>query len=277
MYPASSNSFQDIRLPPIDDFKATRRINLAEMASRPLSFPNKDDSPALRIEGSELYDHAPGVTQCIPSQLKHHNLGPSDHRGMPLHFRGPHHSEAPKGSPVFDFGNPRGGTQEATAVFQLQTDPNPRVSGIPSRFTGTPRHLEEQAISLDNFTHSQPGRTAYQAPNESENFRRSHINLERAVPSESPSYIPENTMYFNPAHGNLEVSPWGMTKAGKPRKRLGQACTSCREKKIKCDPRSWNSKCIPCQKYGIECEFRTTSVLDLDRPVFSRRTAVILN
>ena len=50
------------------------------------------------------------------------------------------------------------------------------------------------------------------------------------------------------------VNPaWGITKAGKPRKRLAQACTTCREKKIKCDPGS--PKCLQCQKLGRECRF----------------------
>ena len=50
------------------------------------------------------------------------------------------------------------------------------------------------------------------------------------------------------------VNPaWGITKAGKPRKRLAQACTTCREKKIKCDPGS--PKCLQCQKLGRECKF----------------------
>jgi hypothetical protein len=48
---------------------------------------------------------------------------------------------------------------------------------------------------------------------------------------------------------------WGTTKAGKPRKRLGQACNTCREKKIKCDPSV--PKCHQCQRFGRECKFET--------------------
>jgi hypothetical protein len=49
---------------------------------------------------------------------------------------------------------------------------------------------------------------------------------------------------------------WGTTKAGKPRKRLGQACNTCREKKIKCDPSV--PKCAQCQKFNRDCKFETT-------------------
>ncbi|ROW08897.1 hypothetical protein VMCG_02865 [Cytospora schulzeri] len=36
--------------------------------------------------------------------------------------------------------------------------------------------------------------------------------------------------------GEAVNAHWGVTKAGKPRKRLAIACVTCREKKIKCDP-----------------------------------------
>ena len=48
---------------------------------------------------------------------------------------------------------------------------------------------------------------------------------------------------------------WGITKAGKPRKRLAIACTTCREKKIKCDPAE--PKCAQCEKFGRECRYQT--------------------
>ncbi|MCJ1314318.1 hypothetical protein MMC25_007999 [Agyrium rufum] len=48
---------------------------------------------------------------------------------------------------------------------------------------------------------------------------------------------------------------WGVTKAGKPRKRLAVACLTCREKKIKCEP--GEIKCAQCEKSGRECHFQT--------------------
>lgn len=54
--------------------------------------------------------------------------------------------------------------------------------------------------------------------------------------------------------GEEEVIPqWGVTKAGKPRKRLAMACMTCREKKIKCEPES--PKCAQCEKSGKECRY----------------------
>lgn len=47
---------------------------------------------------------------------------------------------------------------------------------------------------------------------------------------------------------------WGVTKAGKPRKRLAIACITCREKKIKCDPDY--PRCVQCDKFGRVCKFK---------------------
>lgn len=57
-------------------------------------------------------------------------------------------------------------------------------------------------------------------------------------------------------HAGTGSSIWGMTKAGKPRKRLSQACVTCREKKIKCDPGD-GPKCSQCLRFNRECRFDT--------------------
>ncbi len=55
------------------------------------------------------------------------------------------------------------------------------------------------------------------------------------------------------------VNPyWGVTKAGKPRKRLAIACMTCREKKIKCDPEY--PRCVQCEKFGRVCKFKNAYV-----------------
>jgi hypothetical protein len=51
---------------------------------------------------------------------------------------------------------------------------------------------------------------------------------------------------------------WGVTKAGRPRKRLGLACLTCREKKIKCNPNpTAEAMCDQCRKSGRECRFES--------------------
>ena len=57
------------------------------------------------------------------------------------------------------------------------------------------------------------------------------------VPGEGPSWFYEDgTTCKKIIDGEAVNAQWGVTKAGKPRKRLAIACTTCREKKIKCDP-----------------------------------------
>ncbi|QSZ34002.1 hypothetical protein DSL72_005582 [Monilinia vaccinii-corymbosi] len=54
--------------------------------------------------------------------------------------------------------------------------------------------------------------------------------------------------------GEVVNAHWGVTKAGKPRKRLAIACITCREKKIKCDPDY--PRCVQCDKFGRVCKFK---------------------
>jgi hypothetical protein len=63
----------------------------------------------------------------------------------------------------------------------------------------------------------------------------------------------DGSVYEKTIDSDLVNPNWGTTKAGKPRKRLGQACNTCREKKIKCDPSI--PKCAQCRKFGRECKF----------------------
>lgn len=75
--------------------------------------------------------------------------------------------------------------------------------------------------------------------------------LHREEP-DHPTYATRISM-ANPVDGEPVNAKWGMTKVGKPRKRLAQACTTCREKKIKCEPS--HPKCVQCQRTNRECRF----------------------
>ena len=76
------------------------------------------------------------------------------------------------------------------------------------------------------------------------------------VPGQGPSWVYEDGTTCKKIIDGEEVNAqWGVTKAGKPRKRLAIACTTCREKKIKCDPAE--PKCVQCEKFGRECRFTT--------------------
>lgn len=79
---------------------------------------------------------------------------------------------------------------------------------------------------------------------------------EQDIPGEGLCWLYEDGSICKKVIDGEEVNAqWGITKAGKPRKRLAIACTTCREKKIKCDP--GDPKCVQCDKVGRECRFTT--------------------
>ena len=79
---------------------------------------------------------------------------------------------------------------------------------------------------------------------------------EDVLPGEGPVWVYEDgSMCPKVIDGEVVNAEWGITKAGKPRKRLAIACTTCREKKIKCHPAL--PKCSQCEKFGRECHYAT--------------------
>ncbi|KAJ8113501.1 hypothetical protein OPT61_g4383 [Boeremia exigua] len=83
-------------------------------------------------------------------------------------------------------------------------------------------------------------------------IRASRCVAQREMPGEGLCYIYEDGTYCRAVIDGEAVNPsWGITKAGKPRKRLAQACLTCREKKIKCEP--GYPKCHQCTKSQRIC------------------------
>ncbi|KAJ9413129.1 hypothetical protein QL093DRAFT_1117882 [Fusarium oxysporum] len=75
------------------------------------------------------------------------------------------------------------------------------------------------------------------------------------VPGEGMCYFYDDGSHCKTViDGEAVNAHWGVTKAGKPRKRLAIACVTCREKKIKCDPEY--PRCVQCEKFGRICKFK---------------------
>lgn len=76
------------------------------------------------------------------------------------------------------------------------------------------------------------------------------------VPGEGLCYFYDDGSYCKTIIEGEQVNAhWGVTKAGKPRKRLAVACVTCREKKIKCDPDY--PRCVQCEKFGRVCKYQS--------------------
>ena len=75
------------------------------------------------------------------------------------------------------------------------------------------------------------------------------------VPGEGLCYFYDDGTHCKTViDGEVVNAHWGVTKAGKPRKRLAIACITCREKKIKCDPDY--PRCVQCEKFSRACKFK---------------------
>ncbi|KAJ4857089.1 ARID/BRIGHT DNA binding domain-containing protein [Trichoderma breve] len=75
------------------------------------------------------------------------------------------------------------------------------------------------------------------------------------VPGEGMCYFYDDGSHCKTViDGEVVNAHWGVTKEGKPRKRLAIACITCREKKTKCDPDY--PRCVQCEKYGRVCKFK---------------------
>ena len=86
---------------------------------------------------------------------------------------------------------------------------------------------------------------------------QSRVVQDGYVPGEGEVWVYADGSHCPKRIGEEDVIPqWGVTKAGKPRKRLAVACMTCREKKIKCDPES--PKCVQCEKSGKPCRYEAT-------------------
>ena len=120
-----------------------------------------------------------------------------------------------------------------------------------------------------SYYHSRPPSVSHESPRSSElPSRQSRQDMsssskpprrlvgEEVVPGEGLCYMySDGTHVRKMIDGETVNAQWGVTKAGKARKRLAEACVACRDKKIKCEP--GEPKCVQCEKSGRDCRFQT--------------------
>ncbi|KAJ9206307.1 transcriptional regulator family: Fungal Specific TF [Paecilomyces variotii] len=147
--------------------------------------------------------------------------------------------------------NPLGDSRQYAAMSVEPPNPTRPLSSLSHRASygkdiRDPQSLPSQGQS--NMTSiSGSSRPRQQLP---------HVVDERYIEGEGLCYIYADGSHCPKSIDGVPVNAnWGVTKAGKPRKRLAQACISCREKKIKCQPNI--PKCDQCQKSGKECRFES--------------------
>lgn len=148
-------------------------------------------------------------------------------------------------------GQPYGGYSELARQAQYPNQPR-QIAPLASSAQFYPRQPTNYEVSpssisgLDSNSHD-PANPVKPLP---------RVVGEQIIPGEGPCWVYEDGSTCKKViDGEAVNAQWGITKAGKPRKRLAIACTTCREKKIKCDP--GDPKCVLCEKYGRECKFTT--------------------
>ena len=144
---------------------------------------------------------------------------------------------------------------------QLQRPQDATMNVIP-----LPQQGFHQAAPIEYYLDS-PGNYGVstqpaEGPDQSSKSTENPVKLQPRVvreddlPGEGPVWVYEDgSTCPKVIDGEPVNAEWGITKAGKPRKRLAIACTTCREKKIKCQPAL--PKCAQCDKFGRECHYAT--------------------
>ncbi|OAX83357.1 hypothetical protein ACJ72_02283 [Emergomyces africanus] len=200
--------------------------------TQPISYPNYGTGARPRRASTlEIGDHSHGQGQ-YPSHPPH-QLPPISQVRLDSAGLRPHHfAEYPRSS------------TEAPPAHHHHSQ-LPYVRDLPN--SEPSRASEPSSLSGELSFHSGSPTT----PNQP---RLAHVVDERFIEGEGICYV-----YSDGSHcpklidGEPVNANWGITKAGKPRKRLAQACITCRDKKIKCIPNI--PKCEQCQKSGRECRF----------------------
>ena len=171
----------------------------------------------------------------------HINTNISDMRTHPFH-----HSIAHQ-NPIGYSTSPYA-TSIETSHHAYPTIQTAHLPTSQQRCSGTPSSCDSAAS---------PGSASGQSGHDVLTATKAHLRVigEEDIPGEGPCYIYEDGSHLRMTiDGEAVNSQWGVTKAGKARKRLAIACITCREKKIRCEP--GDIKCAQCEKSGRDCRFQ---------------------
>lgn len=234
----------------------------------------RHDNPAERrdsginLDRQQTGQQLPSVSQLLtntphssPPSYHPPALGASIARGPPEHYSRPFHHDHPI-SPTSVYDRPRGPPAEelppiSRAVYSPGEQPSPRHAAGAHPILPTQHEVLPYAAMRDQREVSPSGTPGTSVAAGIQHLAppvRPHVVDEKHIDGEGWCYIYADGSYCPKNIDGVPVNAnWGVTKAGKPRKRLAQACLTCREKKIKCHPNL--PKCDQCQKSGRECRF----------------------
>jgi hypothetical protein len=228
----------------------------------------KASDPPTRSGGAQLsYSHCARYGSSSPTLKRRHDYdgyvhGYPEHNAIasqtPYHHRQPvsttHDIPSTTSTPCSAFGVGRVDLQRRESfAHPLQHDPAGNGHRQPSSTSDAAGPLTSQLGPEGlGFDPSRPVRMRRLESTSRAPIRSSRCVGQREIPGEGICYVYEDGTFCRAIIDGEAVNPsWGITKAGKPRKRLAQACLTCREKKIKCEPGF--PKCHQCAKSQRVC------------------------
>ncbi|KAK4203831.1 hypothetical protein QBC40DRAFT_250673 [Triangularia verruculosa] len=205
----------------------------------------------------------PALSRVFPGPLSPHSRDEQQQR--------------PESRPEYTSGGQWSVQHEASREYSLGSRGEPRyrpaAERYPTHLPGTSRdegrHVEyREQLTPQTPSHTLPATPTSSTPSEGapakdglgpKIWTGTHFlpRFVRAaeVPGEGLCYFYDDGSHCKTVIDGEPVNAhWGVTKAGKPRKRLAIACVTCREKKIKCDPDY--PRCVQCEKFGRVCKFK---------------------
>ncbi|KAF1941052.1 hypothetical protein EJ02DRAFT_211177 [Clathrospora elynae] len=220
------------------------------LGGTPLSYGNGarygSSSPTLkRRHDFDGYFHGYPEHNAIVSQTPYHNR-------QPLSTTNTDKSSATSSTPSSAIGGGRAELQHSES-FAHPSQHDLAGSGYrhPSTASDPTGALTAQSCQEEVGDLGRPVRRRLDGSSRAP-IRSSRCIGQRDIPGEGICYVYEDGTYCRATIDGEAVNPsWGITKAGKPRKRLAQACLTCREKKIKCEP--GYPKCHQCAKSQRIC------------------------
>ncbi|KAI5310196.1 hypothetical protein KEM55_000660 [Ascosphaera atra] len=120
--------------------------------------------------------------------------------------------------------------------------------------TSSPTQEEDSNVAPPTILNPTPATASAGSSNPNKQPRVIRLIGEEHIDGQGLCYIySDGTHCPKYIKGEAVNANWGITKAGRPRKRLAQACIACRHRKIKCTPGL--PKCEQCKRSGKVCHF----------------------
>jgi hypothetical protein len=163
------------------------------------------------------------------------------------------------------------GTSSMNAMVALKQH-NPLLLGAspqqPAPIDPAQEPLSNPTSPQYNATHGIGSGLQSSRENYSNDFAGFRTSARQNSESNNTEDLSPRQIRANSWHSPLPHPDWGTTKAGRPRKRLAQACLNCRQKKIRCHPGPDSKKCTQCEKTHTACKFESGCVVRKLHPKF---------